>query len=120
MAEIIAARSPRDFVACSSAINEVKAAVDAIVPGQSAGQVTAAINAAITALINGADVNNDTLKELADRITALAQADAGLVSTAQVQNFNAAQKQQACENIGIGNPAFDFVPGIEAALNVGL
>lgn len=102
------------------ALNEVKAALDAVQPGQSAAQVTASINAAITALINGADVNNDTLLELANRITALAQADAGLVSATAVQGFTVPQQAQACANIGIGNPAHNYVTAIEAALNAGL
>lgn len=102
------------------ALNEVKAAIDAVQPGQSAAQVTTAINNAIAALINGADVNNDTLLELANRITALAQADTGLVSAAAVQAFTAPQQAQACANIGIGNPAHNYVTAIEAALNAGL
>lgn len=78
------------------------------------------ITAAITALINGAGMNSDSLKELADQIAALVQADNGLVSAAAVQGFNDAQKQQACANIGIGDPFHDYVPAIEALLNPGL
>lgn len=54
---------------------------------------------AITDLINGADVDSDTLKELADKITALAQADNGLVSAVEAQDFNASQQKQARDNI---------------------
>ena len=54
----------------------------------------------ITDLIGGADADNDTLKEIADRVTALAQADKGLVSVTSKQAFNEAQKQQARDNIG--------------------
>lgn len=54
---------------------------------------------AITDLINGADVDSDTLKELADKITALAQADNGLVSAVEAQDFDADQKKQARDNI---------------------
>lgn len=54
----------------------------------------------ITDLIGGADADNDTLKEIADRVTALAQADKGLVSAGSKQSFNATQKQQARDNIG--------------------
>ena len=78
------------------------------------------ITGAITALVNGSDAANDTLKELADRITALAQADQGLLSFAQAQTLSAAQKLQGCANLGIGDPAFDFVPDINAALAAGL
>lgn len=121
------------FARLAQAINAVDAAVDALPPGAaindaatsavsvwSSQKTQAQITAAITALINGAGIDADTLKELADKITALAQADAGLVSTAAVQAFNAAQQLQACQNLGIGNPAFDYVPGIVAALNAGL
>jgi predicted DNA-binding ArsR family transcriptional regulator len=78
------------------------------------------ITAAIAAIINGAGVSSDTLKELADQITALMQADNGLVSAIAVQQFNDAQKTQACTNLGIGNPFHNYVTAIEAALNPGL
>ena len=86
----------------------------------SSNKTNAQISAAVAALINGAGVSDDTLKELADKIVALGQADAGLVSTAGAQAFNAAQKLQACTNIGIGDPDHNYVTAIEAALNPGL
>jgi purine nucleoside permease len=86
----------------------------------SSTKTQAQITAAINALINGAGVNSDTLQELANQITALAQADNGLLSFAAAQALNAAQKLQACQNLGIGDPDHDFVPAIEAALNAGL
>lgn len=86
----------------------------------SSNKIQTQINAAVTALINGAGADSDTLKELADSLTALAQADAGLVSALAAQAFNAAQKLQACQNIGIGDPDHDFVPAIASALNPGL
>ena len=54
---------------------------------------------AITDLINGADADSDTLKELADKITALAQADNGLVNATQAQSFTVEQQKQARTNI---------------------
>nr|WP_241879642.1 hypothetical protein [Psychrobacter sp. PraFG1]UNK06469.1 hypothetical protein MN210_08220 [Psychrobacter sp. PraFG1] len=54
---------------------------------------------AITDLINGADADSDTLKELADKITALAQADKGLVSATSAQEFKETNKQIARKNI---------------------
>lgn len=60
----------------------------------------AELTQAITDLINGADADSDTLKELADKITALAQADNGLVSAGSAQSFNATQKKRARDNIG--------------------
>lgn len=86
----------------------------------SSTKVQAQINAGITALINGAGASSDTLKELADQLAALAQADNGLVSASAAQAFSAAQKLQACQNIGIGNPDHDFLPAIASALRPGL
>lgn len=79
-------------------------------------QITAAINA----LINGAGVADDTLKELADKIVALAQADNGLLSFAAAQALTAPQQLQACQNLGIGDPDHNYVTAIEATLNAGL
>lgn len=67
----------------------------------SATKINNEITTAITKLINGADVSSDTLKELADKIAALAQADNGLVSANQAQTFTAAQKLQARSNIDV-------------------
>lgn len=121
------------FVRVVQAINAVDTSVKALPPSVAIndGAVSAAavwsstktqtqITAAVAALINGAGLGSDTLKELADSIAALVQADNGLVSTVAAQAFNAAQQLQACQNIGVGNPAFDYVPGIAATLNAGL
>lgn len=63
---------------------------------------------AITDLINGADADSDTLKELADKITALAQADKGLVSATSAQTFQEANKEIARNNIdAVSKAAFD-------------
>lgn len=86
----------------------------------SSTKTQAQITAAITALINGAGVNSDTLKELADNITALAQADNGLLSFTAAQALSVPQQLQACNNLGIGDPDHDYVTAIEAALNAGL
>lgn len=116
-----------------AAINEVKAALDAIPPAAaindqvtgvatvwSSSKTQAQITAAVTGLINGAPGAQDSIGELAAQVTALVQADQGLVSTSAVQNFSPAQQKQACENLGLGDPDHDFVPGIEALLNAGL
>lgn len=88
-----------------AAINEIKTATD------EAGDIYATkeetsklaskteLTQAITDLINGADADSDTLKELADKITALAQADNGLVSAIEAQEFTEEQKAQARSNI---------------------
>lgn len=86
----------------------------------SSTKTQAQITAAITALINGAGVDSDTLKELADDITALAQADNGLLSFTAAQALTAPQQLQACTNLGIGDPDHNYVTAIEAALNAGL
>lgn len=65
----------------------------------SSNKINATINSAITTLIGGADVNSDTLKELADRINAVVQADQGLVNAMAAQSFSSSQKAQARANI---------------------
>jgi hypothetical protein len=112
------------------ALNELKTALNgaAIINDSASGttstwsssKIQTQINAAITALINGADGASDTLKELADKITALAQADAGLLSFGQAQTLSAAQQAQGGNNLGIGDPNWDYVPAITAALTSGL
>lgn len=86
----------------------------------SSTKTQAQITKAITDLIGGADSANDTLKELADQITALAQADNGLVSATKAQTFTTEQKRQACANLGIPAFGYDFVTPINQALNAGL
>lgn len=66
----------------------------------SSAKVDSAITDAVAVVINGAATDEDTLKELADKITALAQTDNGLVSAAAAQAFTDAQKAQARANIG--------------------
>lgn len=83
-------------------------------------KIQSQINSAVTALIGGSGAAADTLKELADQIVANAQADAGMVSFAAAQVLTAAQQKQGCENLGIGDPAHDFVAAINANLAAGL
>lgn len=70
-----------------SALNEVYSSVDT------------KITTAVTNLINWADSASDTLKELADKITALVQADNWLVSAVEAQSFTETQKTTARNNI---------------------
>ena len=119
-----------------SALNELKSTIDSL-PGvssiiddatsslvktYSSTKINDLITTAITNLINGAGTDADTLKELADKIVALAQTDNGLVSGMIVQAFTAPQQAQARANIGsasasdlstlttnIGNTDRDFV-----------
>ena len=71
----------------------------------SSTKISTEITKAINNLINGADVSSDTLKELADKITALAQADNGLVSAKVSQSFTAPEKLQARNNIDVYSKA---------------
>ncbi len=114
-----------------SALNEVRAAIPALSSliddlatatstTWSSTKIQAQINAAITALVSGAPGAQDTLAELAAQITALAQADVGLLSFAQVQTLSTAQKLQGCTNLGIGDPEHNYVTAIEAGLSAGL
>lgn len=114
-----------------AALNEIKASIPVLSSiiddaGSSNGKTWSStkiqqqITGAITALVNGSDSASDTLKELAERITALAQADQGLLSFAQAQALSAEQQLQGCSNLGIGDPAHNYVTGIEAALSAGL
>ena len=75
----------------------------------SSTKINAQINSAIAALINGAPGASDTLKELADQLAALVQADTGLLSFAGAQTLTAGQKTQGCTNLGVGEPETDFV-----------
>lgn len=88
--------------------------------GWSSTKIQAQINSAITALIGGADINNDTLNEIAARITANANTDLGKLSFAAAQTLTTAEMLQGSTNLGIGNPDFDFTVTIAATLRAGL
>ena len=125
--------STTDKTSLVNALNELKSTIDnksAINDNQntatntwSATKISTEITTAITNLINGADASSDTLKELADKVAALAQADNGLVSANQAQAFTAAQKLQARDNIGvyskaeIGDIDTNFVTTINTTYN---
>lgn len=119
------------------ALNELKAKIDNVQAQAQSGatindkatnatatwsstKIQAQITKAITDLIGGSDTANDTLKELADQITALAQADNGLVSASKAQNFTPEQKRQACANLGLPAFDYDYVSAINTGLNAGL
>jgi hypothetical protein len=125
--------STADKTSLVNALNELKSTIDnktSINDSQntaantwSATKISNEITTAITNLINGADVSSDTLKELADKIAALAQADNGLVSANQAQAFNEQQKAQARTNIDvyskaeIGDINTNFVTTINTTYN---
>lgn len=134
--------STTDKTSLVAALNELKAnitslpAPSTVIDDASASvsktysstKITSLITTAVANLINGAGSDSDTLKELADKIVALAQTDTGLVSTALAQAFNDTQKAQARANIGaasatdlgalatnVGNTDRDFVADFNAA-----
>lgn len=128
----LASLSTVDKTNLVNAINELKSAVDTLksTPGGvqisdattttnatwSSNKINSAITAAIAALVNNAPAAQDTLKELADSIAAVAQADAGLVSAVSSQSFTTAQKLQACQNMGVGDPETNYVTLFESGL----
>lgn len=125
--------STTDKTSLVNALNELKTTIDnktSINDSQtttantwSATKISNEITTAITNLINGADTSSDTLKELADKITALAQTDNGLVSASQSQAFTEQQKAQARSNIDvyskaeIGDINTNFVTTINTTYN---
>ena len=104
-----------DKTSLVNALNELKTTIDSktsindsqntTVNTWSATKISNEITTAITNLINGADASSDTLKELADKIAALAQADNGLVSANQLQAFTEQQKAQVRSNIDVYSKA---------------
>ena len=82
----------------------------------SSSRTQTAITSAITALINGAPGAQDTLAELAAQITALAASDNSLLSFGAVQTLTVPQQLQGCTNLGVGDPAHNFVTAIDTAL----
>ena len=110
-----------------AALNELKAlipaasaSIDDASPAAgttwSSTKINSQINAAIAALVNGAPGSSDTLKELADQLAALVQADTGLLSFAGAQTLTPTQKTQGCTNLGVGEPETDFVTVFNAGL----
>jgi len=123
-----------DKTSLVNALNELKVLITSIGSGisdtsttttntWSSTKISTEITKAINNLINGADVSSDTLKELADKITALTQADNGLVSAKISQSFTASEKLQARNNIDvyskaeIGDINTNFVATINTTLS---
>lgn len=84
-------------------------------PNKIDSTITTAIAALRTDLTNGASAALDTFKELADALgndpnfaSTIATGLANRVRFDAVQTLTAVQKKQACENIGVGNPDYDF------------
>jgi hypothetical protein len=127
----LASLTTTDKTSLVAALNEVRASIPVLASiindaatangtTWSSTKIQAQITAAITALVSGAPEAQNTLAELAAQITALAQADAGLLSFTQAQTLTAEQKAQVGANLGLGDPAHNYVTAIESALNAGL
>lgn len=79
-------------------------------------ELTNKIQEAITNLVDGAEATMDTFKEVQEALnsdktvtTALTSSVANKVDYSQAQSLSTAQKQQACANLGIGDPTVDLV-----------
>lgn len=83
----------------------------------SSSKINLEIDQRIVALINGASEEGNTFAELENRILALKQAETGLISASQAQNFSPEQQAQALSNLGINQ---DVLSEIERTLNSGL
>lgn len=88
----------------------------------SSSKIESYVTAAIAALVDGAPATFDTLKEIADYISS-DQTAMGALTTAinnrvrfdAAQSLTAPQQAQACANIGVGDPATDFVASYTSA-----
>lgn len=83
----------------ASIANQINDTVQNSTNAWSSNKVQAQIDAAVTAILGGAGVDDDTLAELAAKIATNAAADAGLVSATSAQAFNGTQQSQARSNI---------------------
>lgn len=124
----LASLTSTDKTSIVASLNELKAIVSGLGGGiaindtgtsgssvWSSSRTSTAINDAIVALISGAPGAQDTLAELAAQITALAAVDNGLLSFTAVQTLTAPQQAQAGANIGMGDPAHNFVTALDTA-----
>lgn len=106
-----------------AAINEVKTTADSATQnGVTQAEVDTTVDALRTELLGGAGSAYDTFKELEDLIvadetltTALTTAVANRVRFDAAQTLTTAQKLQANQNTGVGDPDHDFVADYEAS-----
>lgn len=88
----------------------------------SSSKIVSEITSQISALVDGAPATFDTLKEIADYISS-DQSAMGALTTAinnrvrfdAAQTLTEPQQAQACANIGVGDPATDFVASYTTA-----
>jgi hypothetical protein len=120
-----------------AALNELKAAIDAVAGAAgaqiddagtalnktwSSSKINTAITSAINALLNNAPAAFDTLKELSDQLasdqtalTAITQALSNRLRFDAAQALTAPQMAQAAANMGLGNPDADLAAHYQAA-----
>lgn len=82
----------------------------------SSTKIDATITSAINSLLDGAPGALDTINELAEAlndnpsvITSILDAQAKRVAVNSTQSFTAAEKLTGCTNLGIGDPATNFL-----------
>lgn len=124
----LAALTTTDKSSLVAALNELKALIgaggeatinDTTPSGTttfSSNKINTAIAAAVSSLVNGAGSTLDTLNELAAALgndpnyaTTIATALGNRVRFDAPQTLTAPQQAQACANIGVGDPAHNFV-----------
>lgn len=88
----------------------------------SSSKIESYVTGVIADLVDGAPATFDTLKEIADYIQSDQSAMGALTSAINnrvrfdaAQSLTAPQQAQACANIGVGDPATDFVASYTSA-----
>jgi len=120
---LLSSLTTTDKTSIVAAINEVKATADSATQGGiTQTQLDAAIAQAKADLTNGASTALDTFAELEAALgndpnfaTTIATGLANRVRFDAAQTLTVAQKLQACQNIGVGDPDHDFVSDYNTA-----
>lgn len=120
---LLTALNTTDKSSLVAAINEVKAVADSATQGGiTQTELDAAIQQAKDDLTNGASTALDTFAELEAALgndpsfaTTVATGLANRVRFDAAQTLTVAQKLQACQNIGVGDPDHDFVADYNTA-----
>ena len=124
----LAALTTADKSSLVIAINELQAAIaagsvilDTATTGDathtwSADKIITELNTLKTSIVDGAPAAYDTLMEISTFLTTDSTAISGLLTAIGnrvafdiVQTLTVPEKLQACQNIGIGDPDYDFV-----------
>lgn len=110
------ARTNLDVRSTAQVTAEITAAIAAITLGSLGGLDQSEVDARVQLVVDSAPAALDTLNEIAAALgddanfsTTIAGELANRVRYDAVQTLSAAQRLQACENIGVGNPDKDFL-----------